>query len=240
MPFIVGSIPYFRCLVRREFTRNLADRHGEYIPAVAYGVRCVRGHSLWFQCMLMEPMDGSPNNTGGASFLVPIQALCWKPCETASQAYSQPWDNFGPQFGVCEFDLVARGAVYALPEKVPGQYRFTIDFTGTDLADDVGQHKHLHICFLEPGWIAALPNNRVLWRDDAFWKLMDSKPDLQSLDWEYRSEGNNHCQYFPDTTESVSAPSPTPEDSAQTDFFANGNGADHETHDDTRFWSRPI
>lgn len=75
MAYVVGSIPYFRCLVRREFTTNLARYAGEYIPAVAYGVRCMRGHSLWFQVMLMEPGEGRPNNTGGASFFLPIQAL---------------------------------------------------------------------------------------------------------------------------------------------------------------------
>ena len=37
MAYVIGSIPYLKCLVRREYTRNLADRHGEYIPAVAYG-----------------------------------------------------------------------------------------------------------------------------------------------------------------------------------------------------------
>lgn len=193
MPYVLGSIPYFRCLVRREYTRNLVDRHGEYIPAVAYAVRCVRGHSLWFQCMLMEPVDGSPNSTGGASFMVPIEALVHQPCaKPDDMTYIQPWDVFSSDFGVCTMDLVARGAVFVLPEKRPGQYRFTLDFTGSDLADDSDQHKHLHVCFLEGGLIGAFPNNRLLWQDDAFWKLMDERPDFISLSPEFRAEGNQH------------------------------------------------
>ena len=141
MPYVMGSIPYFRCLARREYTVNLPGRHGEFIPAVAYGVRCVRGSSLWFQCMLMEPEDGSPNNTGGASFMLPIEALCHQKCERpADMAYIAPWDVFSADFGVVEFDFVKRGAVYVLPNRVPGQYRFSLDFVGTDLAEDSEQN----------------------------------------------------------------------------------------------------
>jgi hypothetical protein len=188
MAYLMAPIPYLRCLVRREFTRNRQDRHGEYIPAVAYGIRCVRGESLWFQCMLMEPEDGSPNNTGGASFLLPIEALCTRSCDPpADLGYVQPWDTFSSDFGICEFAFL--GAAYILPARVPAQYRFTIDFTGTDLADDAEQHKCLHVCELETGLIGAFPNNRVLWRDDAFWKLMDQQPDFVSLNGEFRAEG---------------------------------------------------
>lgn len=190
---VMASIPFFRCYVRREYTRNLQDRHGEFIPAIAYAVRCVRGHSLWFQCMLMEPEGGLPNDTGGASFLLPIEAICHQPCpKPAVMTYVQPWDVFSSDFGVCEFDLLSRGAVFVLPEKRPGQYRFTIDFIGSDLALDAEQHKSLHVCFIEGGLIGAFPNNRILWRDDAFWKVMDQRPDFESLAGEFRAEGHQH------------------------------------------------
>lgn len=198
MPHIIASIPYFYCYVRREYTRNLKDRHGEFIPGVAYGVRCVRGHSLWFQVMLKEPEDGSPNDTGGASFLLPIEALVHQPCpKPDDMTYIQPWDVFSSEFGVATFDLVSRGAVFVLPEKRAGQYRFTLDFTGSDLADDIEQHKFLHVCMLEGGLIGAFPNNRVLWRDDAFWKVLDQRPDFESLGGEFRAEGHQHVMQKP-------------------------------------------
>jgi hypothetical protein len=188
MAYIVGSIPYIKCYVRREFTRNLLDRHGEFIPAYAYGVRCRRGDSLWFQCMLCE-VPGEPNDTGGASFMVPIQALCVLPCDPPKMEDAQPWDTFSSDFGVCEFDMVRRGKVYVLPDRKPAEYLFTLDFTGSDLADDAEQHKHLHVVAMECGWIGAFPNNRLLWRDDAAWKVMDQRPDFTSLDGEFRAEG---------------------------------------------------
>lgn len=193
MNHIIGSIPYFGCYVRREYTRNLIDRQGEFVPAVAYGVRCIRGHSLWFQCMLMQPEGDEPNTTGGASFLLPIEALCHQKCDPPKDMiYVQPWDVFSSSFGVHAFDFIARGAAYVLPDRVPAQYRFTIDFTGSDLADDPEQHKHLHIVFQEGGLIGAFPNNRVLFRDDAFWQVLDTKPDFTSLANEYRAEGHQH------------------------------------------------
>ncbi len=194
--YVLGSIPYFPCLVRREYTRNMQDRHGEYIRAIAYGVRCVRGNSLWFQVMLREPEDGKPNDTGGASYTVPIEALCHQPCEKPKDmTYVQPWDVFSSDFGVHAFDLLARGAVYVLPDRLPGQYRFSLDFTGSDLADDPGQHKHLHVMFLEGGLICAAPNNRILWRDDAFWQVLDQRPDFKALDREFRAEGHQHVNH---------------------------------------------
>ncbi|RPJ38767.1 MAG: hypothetical protein EHM35_03815, partial [Planctomycetaceae bacterium] len=198
MPYLVGNIPYFGCYVRREYTRNLEARHGEFIPAIAHGVRCVRGSSLWLHTILME--DGPPgkNTSGGSAFLVPIEALCHLECaKPNSMDLIQPWDCFSSDFGVAVFDFITRGACYVLPDRVPAQYRFTIDFTGSDLADDPEQHKHLHICLLEGGLIGAFPNNRLLFRDDAFWKLADSKPDFVSLAPEFRAEGHQYLTREP-------------------------------------------
>ena len=193
MPYLMHSIPYFRCFARREYTVDMQRYEGEYIPAIAYAVRCVRGHSLWFQTMLCQPIDGSPNNTGGASFLLPIEALVHSPCAPAgNMTYVQPWDCFSSDFCVTTLDLVSRGATLILPERRPAQYQFTIDFTGSDLADDPDQHKSLHVMWLQGGLIGAFPNNRVLWEDSAFWEVMDEQPDFASLAGEHRAEGNQH------------------------------------------------
>lgn len=184
MATILGSIPFFDCLVRAEYTQGLKRDHDTYIPAVAHAVRCVRGHSLWFQCMLLEPY-------GGCAFLLPIEALVWKPCEKpGDMTYQEPWDCFSSEFGVCEIEFVRRGAVEILPGRIKGQYLHTIDFAGSDLAEHVEQHKSLHVCKLETGLIGAFPNNRILWSDPAFWKTVETVPRFESLPGEYRAEGN--------------------------------------------------
>lgn len=186
MAYVYGDIPFFHCLVRREYTLDLKEGHGEFIPAVAYGVRCVRGHALWFQTMLLEPY-------GGCAFMVPIEALAWTreaPPVTDDMTYVQPWDVFSSDFGVCESRFTHRGAVNILPDRRRGQYRFTIDFVGSDLAEHPEQHKALHVCFIEGGTIGAFPNNRILWSDPAFWRTVEDLPRFASLSNEYRAEGN--------------------------------------------------
>lgn len=181
---VFGSIPFFECLVRREYTRNRVDMVGEFLPAVAHAVRSVRGHSLWFQCVFTQQW-------AGAGFLVPIEAICWKPCERpADMVYVQPWDCFSSEFGVCEVEFVRRSGVLALPDRIKGQYRFTIDWAGSDLAEHPEQHKSAHVVFLENGLIGAFPNNRLLWCDPAFWSVTEEKPDFISLAGEFRAEGH--------------------------------------------------
>lgn len=185
MAEIMGNIPYMKCLVRGEYLRDIKRGHGEFVEAVAYGVRCVRGSSLWFQCAL-----GSPY--GGAHFLLPIVALVNQPCDhPPDMRLVQPFDCFSHHFGVVEFDFLKRGEAYVLPDRAPGQYQFTIDWTGTDIADDLDQHKHLHIVKQASGLIGAFANNRVLMPDAAYWPMMGpDRPDFESLSGEYRAEGN--------------------------------------------------
>lgn len=184
MAYIYGDVPFFECLVRREYTRGLSDGFGEFLPAVAHAVQCKRGRSLQFQTIFTDAH-------AGAAFLVPIEALCWKPTEQPKDmTLIQPWDCFSCDFTVHESQFVARGAVHILPNRTKAQYRFTIDWTGSDLADHFEQHKHLHVCFLENGLIGAFPNNRILWDDPAFWTVTNERPDFKSLAGEFRAEGH--------------------------------------------------
>lgn len=181
MPYLISSIDtLFRVQVRKEYTQNLEGGHGEYIAGDAVGLRVVRGQSLVFQVIL----------DSGAAFRLPIEALCHRPCEApASTECVQPWDCLSSDFGVASFAPVARGAMLILPSRVKAQYRFTVDFTGSDLADDPVQGKCLHVAYLENGWIGAFPNNRVLWVDPALRDVPVEIPRLRSLGYEFRAEG---------------------------------------------------
>jgi hypothetical protein len=186
MAHIIGNMPYLKCLVRKEFTTNFKSGRGEYIEAIAHAIRSVRGNSLWFQCALGEPY-------GGVHFMVPIDAIVWRSCELpVDKTYIQPWDCFSSDFGVCQFDFTKFGEAEVLPARVKGQYHCTIDFIGTDLSEDMEQHKHLHIVKMESGLIGAFPNNRVIFPDPAFWQTIDQEAEIKfdSLGGEYRSEGN--------------------------------------------------
>jgi hypothetical protein len=191
MPFILSDTPSIvRCLVRKEFTQNHASGQGEYLKAHILGIRCQEAASLQFQVRFDE------HECAGAMFCLPIQALCWKPCELPDVELIQPWDTFSSTFTVHEFALWKRGNAQLLnvrkikgyPERLKARYLFTIDFEGNALADDFQQHKQLHVLQVEQGWFAAVPNNRVLSVDEAFEKPCEQLPRFESLEHLYTAE----------------------------------------------------
>jgi hypothetical protein len=185
MAYIYGSIPFFECLARAEYTQAMKSRRGEFLPCVAHAVRSVRGASLMFQVVFTAGAEA------GAAFLLPVEALVWKPCpKPDTMDYVMPWDCFSSEFGVAEIEFVKRSAVEVLPDRRRGQYRFTLDWAGSDLAEHFEQHKSAHVVFLDGGLIGAFPNNRLRWHDPAFWTVPDAVPRFESLGGEFRAEGN--------------------------------------------------
>lgn len=200
--FIVGSLPQsFDGFLRREYTRNLQDGHGEYYPCHIHGLRLVRGSSIQLQCVLLEgrasaaafdPEGGFP----GCGFLAPIEAFCWRvpdqprePGQRPDMTYVQPWDTFSETFGIHEFEFHRRMKALILPDRVPARYRCTLDFIGSSLAENNDQHKHLHLFDMDDGSIGAFPNNRVLWIEPAAWREpTTARPDFLSLAGEWIAE----------------------------------------------------
>jgi hypothetical protein len=183
MSYILGSIPYFDCLVRKEFTQDFSSGHGEYIEAKAIGVLCIRGDSLQFQVVMKEPY-------AGCAFTLPIEALATRPTPpVAATKIAAPWDCFSSEFGVCELAAVRRGAVRCLKDGVLAEYRFTLAFAGTDLSEDPAQRKLLHVVLREDGLVGSYPNNRVTFLDRALFGDLTEKPDFITLSREFRAEG---------------------------------------------------
>ena len=189
--YIIGSCrPWKYGYLRREYTRNLEDGHGEFILCVIHGLRVIEGESLWFQCMLMEGPGA------GAGFLAPIEAFTHsntaqprKKGEPVDMTLVQPWDSFSSSFGVHEFEFHRHMRALILPARIDATYWFSIDFAESSLAENADQHKHLHIFELADGSIGAFPNTRVIWNDPAFCKPTEERPDFVSLAGEFRSEG---------------------------------------------------
>lgn len=190
MSYLIDNIPYFYCMVRREYTQNLKEGHGEHLKALAIAAWCRRGRMLGFQVIFLgKDHEDKPNNTGGAMFSqVPIEALVWKDCNFQEPKYIQPWDVFSENFAVVTFELLKDSICYVLPARMPGRYMFTIDFTRSDLADDPDQHKQLHVIKMDAGHFGAFPNNRLIFQDPPFWKIGEETPRFQALAPEFRSE----------------------------------------------------
>ena len=49
MSYLISNVPHFNCWVRREFTSNHTNYHGEFLHAVAFAVNTIPDRSLSFQ-----------------------------------------------------------------------------------------------------------------------------------------------------------------------------------------------
>jgi hypothetical protein len=110
--------------------------------------------------------------TGAQWANVPIHLITTKPVDPLPVNVATLWDCFSDTFEVVEMPLlksiacVARGSD---GEKRDGNYRFTIDWQGL-WAEVPEQHKQHHVIELQSGHLIAYPNNKLLWKDPAYFK----------------------------------------------------------------------
>ena len=179
MSYLISNIPHFSCWVRREFTCNHQNYHGDFLHAMAFAVNTIPDRSLSFQVVFtgceIDREDGPDENIhGGAMWArMPIQALVadipvenWP--DPMEDHICQPWDCESRNHSVIVMDRVSSSPWLCKidGEFYTGKYMFTVDYTDHDIADDPAQHKQSHVIqLLDAGtWtgnIVALPNNRV-------------------------------------------------------------------------------
>ena len=79
MSFLTSNVPYFKCWVRREYTCNHDDFHGEFLHAMAIAVTTMPNRCLSFQVLFTgceSDITGEENVHGGAMWArMPITAL---------------------------------------------------------------------------------------------------------------------------------------------------------------------
>ena len=79
MSHLISNIPYFKAWVRREYTKNFIDYHGEFLHAMVVAVTTMPNRTLSFQVIFTgcESDDmNEPNVHGGAMWArMPLTAL---------------------------------------------------------------------------------------------------------------------------------------------------------------------
>ena len=194
MAYLTSSIPHFKAWVRREYTKNLEEYHGEYLHCMVIGVTTMPNRTLSFQVIFTgcESDDSdSPNIHGGAMWArMPITALVADAMleempEPMATHFAQPWDCSSRDHEVIVIDRVSSSPWLCKinDEFHTGKYMFTVDYTGNDIADDPAQHKQSHVIQLIDagkwtGNIVALPNNRVRATNPALWETGSGAPDF--------------------------------------------------------------
>ena len=157
MAYLQSNIPHFKCWVRKEYTYNHQQYHGEYIHALAIAVTCIPDRCLSFQLVFTGAEtyddDNEPNVHGGAMWArMPITALIgdtvldeWP--EAMTPRLCQPWDcsSRGHQVHIYDRTSSSPWICKIDGEFYTGKYMFTVDYTDSSISDDPAQHKQSHV-----------------------------------------------------------------------------------------------
>ena len=217
MSYLIDNIPHFKCWVRKEFTHNHEQYHGEFLHAIAIAVNTIPDRSLSFQvvftgCEADLYEEEISNVHGGAMWArMPIQALVAdismdqfpKPMENH---LAQPWDFESRHHATMILDRTSSSPWIA---KIDGEfykskYLFTVDYTDHPIADCPAQHKQSHVMYITEdckwkGNVIALPNNRVRVTNPALWVTGEGPPDFKPS--QYLHSAEEHESYMdPDIT----------------------------------------
>ena len=121
MPHLISNVPYFKTWVRKEFTANHQDYHGEFLHGLVIAVNCMPDRSLSFQIVFTgcEAEDDEPNVHGGAMWArMPIQGLVadipldkWP--DRMENHLCQPWDCMSREHEVVVLDRTSSSPWYA-------------------------------------------------------------------------------------------------------------------------------
>ena len=201
MSYLISNIPHFKCWVRKEFTANHEQYHGEYLHAIAIAVNTIPDRSLSFQ-VVFTGIDEEDNVHGGAMWArMPIQALIADiPCDTWGEPMedhlAQPWDCEARNHSVVVIDRVSSSPWIAKIDNnfYRAKYMFTVDYTGNSIADCPAQHKQSHVMYITEdckwkGNFVALPNNRVRATSPALWVTGEGPPDFAPSEYLHSAEG---------------------------------------------------
>jgi hypothetical protein len=144
---------------------------GQFEPCVIIGVTSIPSRCLHFEILC---------ESGAKWARIPIHMLRWELPEKEPHPLTdlQCWDCHGWEFSTVRYEYMREmGCDYRTPngKTIPAFYWFTLDHTDNGFSQYPPEHKNYNLLLLEDGTgqIAAMPNNRILWKDDSFVKRPD-------------------------------------------------------------------
>lgn len=171
-----ANIPLISVKVKKQFLRNLEDGYGAFINGYLFGVYAQRNQALLFNVFL---------ETGAVYYRLPINAFIVSESKASviddlKTSDLQLWDCLSNQIEVIQWSFLkdqTASVNLAHLGNIKGRYLFTIEYLQNDTGElDLsfvnvpGEYKCAHIIFLENGHLCAMPNNRIVWQDQAFVK----------------------------------------------------------------------
>lgn len=140
---------------------------GQHEPCVIFGVTSIPSRALHFSILC---------ESGAQWARIPLHKLKWKLPAFGPQHSLQDlqcWDSHGWSFSVTAYEYLREmGCKFRKRDGswVAASYWFTLDHTDNGYSQYPPEHKCYHLLLLEDGsgQIAAMPNNRIVWKDDSF------------------------------------------------------------------------
>jgi len=167
-----ASVPqHLYGFVAAEILHGLDPEYvGKFEPCVIFGVTSIPSRCLHFSIML---------ESGAQWARIPIHMLRWKLPEPDKTPHPLPdvqcWDCHGWDFSATQYEYIREmDCAYRLPDNsmADATYWFTLDHTDNGFSQYPPEHKCYHLLLLDDGTgqIAAMPNNRIVWKDFSFGK----------------------------------------------------------------------
>ena len=195
------NIPSFKALMRRSWITKNDQDNDTYDDVYVFGIQSVGGKILTFHVM---------TNYGMLRTRVPISEIFTKvPSNDIPYYYKQLWDCYDETCEVHRFDyLIGLRCQVKLRDKsmVWATYMFTVDWYNNPSSEEASDYKCAHVLQSDDGYLLAMPNNRLFWRDsnwitqDFPIPLKDIKtdihiPSVESVSDVWVSE-NSDCYYY--------------------------------------------
>lgn len=170
MPHLIADVPFTYCLVRDEFMYDQQQGHGDYTEACIFGVVALDGRAPMFTAMIRN---------GAQWARLPLHAFCFKPCDPLPLTALCMWDCLS-------YDVTPHQYAYLSTLRADvfcgdgitrgGDYLFTLDWCKSHYSEMPDQHKQHTLLRLDTGHIAAMPGNRLRWREPSWIQPYDGRP----------------------------------------------------------------
>jgi hypothetical protein len=163
--FLNADIPPFYALLRKEYLYDLQAHHGEFVECCVFGIASIPTRAIMFHVM---------TGNGAQIARLPISAIVHDERAPAlALDVLELWNSFSYDVAVTCFGYLRglRCRTFLRDRSAhDGEYMFTVDWCGTTDSENSGEggHENAHVLELDNGCFAALPNNRIFWREPAF------------------------------------------------------------------------
>lgn len=198
MGLLNENVPQFKALVKRSwFTKRSSDEN-IFDNTYIFGVQSVSNTMLTFHGMTDYGMLRSK---------IPLSEVYIKqPVNDVPYNYKALWDCFSESISIVKYEYLEHKRCKALlrdKTEVWAEYMFTLDWFDNAYSEEPSDYKCAHVLAADDGYLLALPNNRLYWKDSNWiTKKFPIRPQEFKVDTEVMSVENQSDRWVSEDTDS--------------------------------------